>query len=1286
MTIQWRPRERNSLRAGAGGALRSHRWQHWLGWAMGIWLLIWALAYAFIPLIVKSQLQRVGLEKLGRQVSVGAVDFKPWSLELTLHELSISRAAPAQAAGQSAQLHIKRIYIDLELQSLLRLAPVADAVIVNEPVASLTHLGQGRYDIDDILARFDSPGPQAGGRGARFALYNLVVSGGQLDVQDEAVHVRHSLQDLRLAVPFLSNLPSQREIKTAPHLAFTLNGSRFNTAAVSTPFAPNRQTDATFTLRNFDLQPYLAYLPASLPFRLQGGVLQADIKLAFEQTPAPSLRISGMLTAAKLRLAEAGRPAAPGAGADLLAIDTLQVALDEIRPLEQVVKLARVDIGAPRLSLARDQAGRLNLLPTDRSNATKKIADKTESKGTTSRKDPRHQSATPARPWQIEIASLGVKDGALSWRDDALAAPMRIRLTDLALNASGIAYPFSPKAPFQFSGLLGLEPAQNTRSAPGTARPVPARLTFEGSASDQSVDVTAQAAAWPVGMAAAYTRQWLAPALTGRLDADLQLTWRAALAGRPAVMRLGAPAVTVSELQLAENGVFLAGAQTAQLQKMDIDLAGRSFKAASLRLSQPKARVERDARGRWMYQRWLAQPKPPAVAAAVAPPVLMPGAAPPWALTIGEVLLDGGAVSFADLAGAEPVAFNITAANVRLGGLALGGSRAVNLAKAPAAPPAAPVMTLAASLQLATGRSKPGSLDFRGSLGLAPLALTGQLTAEQLPAQAFKSYFAGAVNIDLLRADASFNGRVVYRQSAAGAQAEIAGDAALEMFSANTLAPAEELLAWKALKVRGLKVLLDPARATRVDVAEAALTDFFARLIVTPAGRINLQDLLKPLGPNAMKDIAADQGPTNTKSQKESRNPGAAALLAVVNVGPISLVNGQVRFSDRFITPNYSANLSELNGRLGGFSSATPGAAVAPVMADLELRGKAEGTASLEIAGKLNPLVTPLALDITGRVRDLELPPLSPYAIKYAGYGIERGKMSVDVNYVIKPDGQLTARNKLVLNQLSFGDKAENSAASLPVKLAVALLADRNGVIDLDLPISGLLNDPQFSLAPVIGKVILNVIGRAITAPFSLLVRALGGSSGSGNELATVSFAAGSAQLTSAARAGLDKVATALADRPGLQLTVTGASSLEAERDAFQRAQLAERMRAEKQRQQAGKDAGAAVVAAEPAAATADDYPALLKALYQQSDLPRPRNLLGLPKDPPVGDMEKLLLASIAASSDELRELAVRRAQAVKDYLVSRDLPPARLRLGVSQAALPSPQWTPHAELNLAMP
>ena len=105
-------------------------------------------------------------------------------------------------------------------------------------------------------------------------------------------------------------------------------------------------------------------------------------------------------------------------------------------------------------------------------------------------------------------------------------------------------------------------------------------------------------------------------------------------------------------------------------------------------------------------------------------------------------------------------------------------------------------------------------------------------------------------------------------------------------------------------------------------------------------------------------------------------------------------------------------------------------------------------------------------------MRDLELPPLSPYAIKYAGYGIERGKMSVDLAYVVQPSGQLTASNKIVLNQLAFGEKVEGSTANLPVKLAVALLADRHGVIDLDLPVSGSINDPQFSLGGVIWKAI----------------------------------------------------------------------------------------------------------------------------------------------------------------------------------------------------------------------
>ncbi|MEO8015211.1 MAG: DUF748 domain-containing protein, partial [Polaromonas sp.] len=443
--------------------LRSPRWHRRVAWAIGIWLLVWALAYAAVPLVVKSQLERLGSEKLGRRVSVGSVDFRPWSLELTLHDLAVAKAgsAASQSAAPQAvpQLKIRRLYIDAELVSLLRLAPVADALTVEEPALSLTYFGQGRYDIDDILARLKTPDAQPAGDGARFALYNLVLSGGRVDVVDESVHTTHALRDLQLAVPFLSNLPSQREIKTAPRLAFVLNGSRFDTAAVATPFAPTRQTDATLQLRGLDLQPYLAYWPDSLPFRLQSAVLQADLKLAFEQNPAPAVTISGSVTAEKVRLLEAG-PTGSAPGAELLAFDRLHLALDDVRPLEQLVKLSAVELTAPMLSVARDRAGRLNLLPVNPPVATENVAASARPASAKGRNDAKKEAAAAsAKPWRIQVGRVDVKGGALDWRDETLPSPARIRLKDLTLNATSIAYPFADIAPFQFSGSLGLDPS-----------------------------------------------------------------------------------------------------------------------------------------------------------------------------------------------------------------------------------------------------------------------------------------------------------------------------------------------------------------------------------------------------------------------------------------------------------------------------------------------------------------------------------------------------------------------------------------------------------------------------------------------------------------------------------------------------------------------------------------------------------------------------------------------------------------------------------------------------------
>ncbi|WP_436153966.1 DUF748 domain-containing protein [Polaromonas sp. LjRoot131] len=1317
--IEWRNTAK-TLPARAAGVARSPLWRRRAAWALGALLLLWALAYAALPPILKSQLEKIASEKLGRQVTVGAVDFRPWSLELTLRDLAIAKAGAAGIPQESPQLSIKRIYIDAELESLLRLAPVADAVQVDEPVAFLAHKGEGRYDIDDILERLKTPADQPAGDPPRFAVYNIVVSGGRLDFTDQSVGKTHALRELNLSVPFLSNLKSQREIKTSPHLAFKLNGSSFDTAAEGTPFAQTHKTDATLTLRGLDLNPYLAYWPASLPFKLQSAVLHADAKVAFEQTPATVVRISGTVTAEKVRLQVAGQaPAAvpapapagkrggtggeapPAPRPDLLAFERLQVSMADVRPLEQFVKLAAVELSAPALSVVRDRAGRLNLLPPAAAAATKNEADTSGSA-----KAPAGKASNPANsgasakapvntPWKVQVARVAVRAGRVNWRDETLASPADIRLSGLVLNATAIAMPFSAGAPLQFDGSVGLEPPAAPVPSKAGARPAapqppaaPTLLSFKGSATDQAAELTAQVAAWPLGMAAKYVGQFLLPALNGQLDAELGIHWQAASGDKPQLLQLTAPQIALSEVQLAQGKLSLVSVKRVDLAQVDIDLTGQSFKAARLQLTQPKAVVDRGSDKRWMYERWMVSPGKAAVPPSPPSPTdaATRAAAPAWAVAINDVQLEGGSMSFSDKAGARPVAFEVTAAKAQLGGLLLDDRPA---SREQAAKP----MPLTASLRLAAGRFEPGKVDFNGSLGLAPLQAQGRLLVDRLPVQAFEPYFADILNIELLRADASFKGKMAYRQLPAGPQAQVTGDVSLEEFRANTLAPSEDLLAWKALNLRGFHVALDPGKATRVEVKETVLSDFFARVIVMPDGRINLQDLVKSkeaavaggTPSAAAAPASAPVAPPKTVAADAKGAQAAAALPPVVSFGPISLINGKVLFSDRFVKPNYSADLSDLTGKLSAFSSLPPpapagGAPVAaPAMADLELRGRAEGTASLEILGKLNPLAKPLALDIKGKVRDLELPPLSPYSVKYSGYGIERGKLSVDVSYLVQPDGKLTATNKVILNQLSFGEKVPGSTASLPVKLAVALLADRNGVIDIDLPISGSLNDPQFSLGPIIVKVIVNVIVKAITSPFSLLANAFGGG---GDELSTVGFAAGSAELGPEAKAGLDKVAKALADRPSLRLTVVGTSSVEAEREGFKRERLDALVRAEKRRITV-KEGGttSAAVSISPA-----EYPALLKEVYKRADMPKPRNLIGLAKDLPVAEMEKLLLADIQVNDSAMRELAVQRGVAVKDYLASRDLPPERLFLGAAKAVPPEAKWTPRAELNLAMP
>ncbi|MEO7056454.1 MAG: hypothetical protein ABI281_08840, partial [Caldimonas sp.] len=199
-----------------------------------------------------------------------------------------------------------------------------------------------------------------------------------------------------------------------------------------------------------------------------------------------------------------------------------------------------------------------------------------------------------------------------------------------------------------------------------------------------------------------------------------------------------------------------------------------------------------------------------------------------------------------------------------------------------------------------------------------------------------------------------------------------------------------------------------------------------------------------------------------------------------------------------------------------------------------------------------------------------------------------------------------------------------------------------------------------------------------VTSPFSLLGAALGG--GAGSEASTIEFAPGTAALLPAARASLDKIATALAERPQLAMTVTGESRVAVEREAWKRARLQQLVRAEKRR--AGLAAGAAT-SAEVTVSDAE-YPALLTEVYKRADIVKPKNAVGLAKDLPTAEMEALLLAGITVSDEAMQQLAVRRGVVVRDYLAAQKLPTDRLFLGAPKTTGSDDGWTPRADLKLS--
>jgi outer membrane protein OmpA-like peptidoglycan-associated protein len=321
--------------------------------------------------------------------------------------------------------------------------------------------------------------------------------------------------------------------------------------------------------------------------------------------------------------------------------------------------------------------------------------------------------------------------------------------------------------------------------------------------------------------------------------------------------------------------------------------------------------------------------------------------------------------------------------------------------------------------------------------------------------------------------------------------------------------------------------------------------------------------------------------------------------------------------------------------------------------ADVSLQGQINGSAPLTITGSVNPLAPMAFVDLTLKADSVELTGFSPYTTKYTGYPIVNGSLSADVHYNLN-QGNLAAENHIVIDQLTFGDKVENTTAiNLPIRLAVAILKDSNGVIDLHVPISGSLSDPQFSIASVVLHAFWSLIVKAATSPFSLIGAALG----SKEDLSQVNFAPGYALLTPDATSKLDTVVKALQQRSNLKLNIQGCADPSVDRDALPAAMVDRAVREQKLKSKGG--------ATDPwdIQVAPDEYAKYLGRAYSAASFEKPKNFLGLSKSLPTDEMKKLMIANTKVTDADLHKLADARADVVRKYLAAKQVDASRMTI-----------------------
>ncbi len=1155
--------------------------------AVGAAVLAYTLfGFLALPPILKSVLSRTLSETLHRKAELRDIRINPFELSVSVGGLTISeRDAPGVwiSAGE--------VFANLQLASLIRGGPVFSEILLTKPFVNIARRPDGSYNFTDLIDEF-AKNPAKESKPLKYSFNNIQIIGGSIDFDDGPKKTHHAIRGIRIDVPFISNLRYYVDRYVQPSFAAVVNGKPVGFKGKSKPFSESLETTFDVNISDLDIPHYLEYVPLQRDYEIPSAFLDVKAVISFTQhkDKPPTLRADGNVILKEVRIL--GKDKSP-----MVRLPMVKAVIFPSDLAARDFRLAVLQVQDPEIDASMDRNGKLNLLSL--MPYKQKESEEVEKGGEIVRKE------VPGGTEQnFTVDSIRLSGGKVRFADSSHGSPFKTALRDVRIDVNGLG-----TGPGKKSDAL-----VRFSTEAGEAFELKGNLTLSPLASEGTVALSKLVLKKYSPYFGNVVRFDIR---NGTLDA--RSGYRFAQGEDGPEFLLSGLGASVSDLRLRqreeeEEFLVLPG---FSVKEAEIDPVKKRITIGGIATANGSVAVRRSPGGETNLARLVQDDaqsgEPTGAKGSMAKSGGKRPASMPWGITIKETVVDGYSVRFEDRATDPPVEIALDRLRLKAENIAIGGKQR-------------------GKFSFATLYNRQGTVSLGGTFAVDPPSMNAKLQAKDLPIGPMQPYFTEKVKILLTGGAISAEGNVSFDAPRdKPMRAGFRGDLSVNGFSSLDKSLGEEFLKFASLHFGGVEVGYNP---TSVAVREISLTDFYSRIIVNPDGTLNVQGIVAKEG--AGRDNGTLAPTAVAPADNAAQSPGVP-----VRIDTVTLQAGAVSFSDKYIKPNYTASLVEIGGRVSGLSSEESR------LADIDLRGKLENSAPLEIVGKINPLAKDLFLDLKVDFRDMDLSSLSPYSGRYAGYGIQKGKLTLNLKYHIEKR-KLDSENKLFLDQFTFGDAVESpDATKLPVRLAVALLKDRSGEIHLDLPVTGSIDDPKFSIWGVVWKIIGNLLVKAATSPFALLGAILGG----GEQLSYLEFAPGVSDVPAGEEGKLGNLAKALHDRPDLKLEIEGHVDIEKDREGMRQLIFRRKVAARKLADLA--KTGQPAPAPDNVRVETAEYPKYLALAYKVEKFPKPRNFIGMAKALPVPEMEKLMLTHIQVTDDDLRQLAVERASHVRDRLVA---------------------------------